>query len=350
MRNHLCKFACATAAVLLVQTLAFAGPVQLRTGSSNAVDGYLEILPDEYGSWAANFATGGFGPNADRYKPVGTTLQVAAFTSGFYLFVGGTQRELLSDNVDFQATYPADATLSRSVTSPNSASDTNGNGVNDTSVSAFSVTGGATALGFGLTQHVFSAGGGVSAIEQNYVITNNGAEPISFLLVRSFDGDLLWNGDFSNDNVGTGMNGGAFGPYVYESEVGFPGRSVTLSGASAQDYFGGKHGIDPDAGGPGPAYNFGTDLQLWNAFGIPVGWADHIAGVGYNTNGDSGAAPAGSTAPQDGFIGLSFPVTLGVGQSTTIQLFHTYGSITPVPEPATLMLLALGATMLRRRK
>ena len=48
----------------LAPSLARAVPVSIRTGSNTATVGYLEIQPDEYGAWAEDFATGGFGPNA----------------------------------------------------------------------------------------------------------------------------------------------------------------------------------------------------------------------------------------------------------------------------------------------
>ena len=81
-------------------------------------------------------------------------------------------------------------------------------------------------------------------------------------------------------------------------------------------------------------YGFGTDTQVWDAFGVPAGWVNHIAGVGYDTDGESGASPSGSTDPRDGFMGLSIDVSLGAGlgpaASTTVIVHHTYGSTTPV--------------------
>jgi hypothetical protein len=144
--------------------IAAAAPTPIRTGANTAVNGYLEIRPDEYGAWAADFTTGTIGPNGDQFRPNGSTLQVVAFSSGFFLFAPNNQRELLTDNAQWQATtngaggpaFSADASLSRAVTSPNVASDSSGDGINDTLNSAFRVfaPGGGTDLAFGLRQRV----------------------------------------------------------------------------------------------------------------------------------------------------------------------------------------------------
>ena len=77
-----------------------------------------------------------------------------------------------------------------------------------------------------------------------------------------------------------------------------PGTTaVTLSSLSAGDYYGGKRGVDPDGAGGSPPYDFGTDVDVWNALGVPIGWRRHIAGVGYDMNGTSGAVPPGAIPP-----------------------------------------------------
>ena len=75
------------------------------------------------------------------------------------------------------------------------------NGVQDTLQSSFRVFGGATDLGFDLTQHVEMFAPGMSFIQQTYAITNNESSSVSFQMVRAFDGDLLWSGDFADDEV-----------------------------------------------------------------------------------------------------------------------------------------------------
>jgi hypothetical protein len=124
--------------------------------------------------------------------------------------------------------------------------------------------------------------------------------------------------------VGTTTNGSGLELYVYQSEVahGVP-TTVVLSSPQATSYYGGKNGVTTS----GVTFGFGTDVQQWDAFGVPSGWANNIAGVGINTNGDSGAMPAGVLA--DAFIGLGFDVQLDPGQSTTITVNYAYGETTP---------------------
>lgn len=320
--------------LLLAPGAALGGPIRIATGPNPGVVGYLDIAPDEYGSWAVPFA-GGAGPNDDNFNPLGASpLAQVAFTSGFFIF-RRFQRELLSDNLDWQGIFPADASLTRLVTVANVATDTDFDGVNDTLRSEFEVCGFELELSFVLTQRVSMIDTGVAFMQQDYTITNDHFLGIDFVLVRTFDGDLVWDGDFSNDEVGTTTNGVGLGPYVFEQEAADPGATaVTLSSLDGRNYYGGKHGVLPPIPGGGVPYDFGTDTEVWDAFGIPTNWVNHIAGVvagaGYLTNGVSGIAPPGSTPPEDGFMGLDFAIGLDPGESTTIVVFHTYGLRRPV--------------------
>jgi hypothetical protein len=362
MGTHVRKrhtFSISALAVLLVTAniVLARPPVAIRTGSNTAANGYLEIRPDEYGAWAAVFATGAIGPNGDQFRPNGSTLQVTAFSSGFFLFGPTNQRELLTDNADWQATtngaggpaFSADTSLSRSVISANVPSDSNGDGIVDTLNSAFRVfaPAGGTDLGFQLRQQVSGVSASVSFMQQNYTVTNNGAAPISFKMVRMFDGDLLWDANFESDSVGTNGNGDPAGPSVFEQEPNQPGQSVTLSMQGANAYFGGKHGVVPAGGAP--AFDFGTDTEVWDVFGTPTSWINHIAGVGYNTNGQSGPAPPGSTVPRDAFMGMEMQFNLAPGANASFVVFHTYGQTTPIPEPATIGMIGIVSLLGLRR-
>ncbi|MCH8166038.1 MAG: hypothetical protein IH889_10565 [Planctomycetes bacterium] len=307
-------------------------PVFIATGPSSSLDGYLDVSPDVFGS----YASAGFGGQADHYNPVGPAgLQEAAFSSGLYLFVGDTQRELLSDNDQWQGVFPGDGSLDRIVTAANSASDTNGDGVNDTLTSGFNVSGGDTDLSFDVTQHVERiiplGGNPVAILTQDYTITNNSTLPIDFELVSTFDGDLLWVGDFEDDTVGTGTNGSpGVDRYVYEGEVGQPATAITISSPTGDAYAGSKLGINPAGGPPCPDYGFGTDVQVWEAYGIPDCWRNHIAAVGYDTDGESGGSPPNCGAPCDALALLEIPVALAAGAMTTVTVTHTYGANAPV--------------------
>ncbi len=324
-------------AILFVSSPAGAGNVFLRSTPGPGTEGYLSITLDDYGAWAHTT----FGGLGDDFHAFGLLpIRPMAFTSGFFLFGPGVERELLADNVPWQGTgvpnIGVDASLDRMVISANVASDTNGDVANDRADSSFRVTSATTNLKFDLIQHLslHATIPGVSYLRQIYTVRNDGAVAISFNMVRVFDGDLEWSGGFENDEVGTNMHpAGPAGSYVFMQEVIHPDiTSITLSGERGQagNYFGGKHGLTP-GGGP-PPYDFGTDTEVWDAFGIPTSWQNHIAGVGYSpTNGLSGAAPPGSTVPQDGFIGLDFSVVnLPAGGKTTILMVHTFGLNSPV--------------------
>jgi MYXO-CTERM domain-containing protein len=344
------RLICAAGAVLVLSSAANAVFMPLATGPDPLVDGYLMISPDDYGSWAHTT----FGGGGDLFNPAGALGPLdATFTSGFFLFTGGG-RELLSDNqVSWQdgLGFSGDGSLNRSIIAGLTTSDTNGDGIDDMATSSFAVTGGPTNLRFELSQRVVSAGGGVSYMQQDYTVTNNGSEPIDMNLVRVFDGDLLWDpdGDFGNDEVGTTMHGAGLGTYVFEQDASDPSiTAITLSSLAGNAYFGAKRGVDP--GGAGLPYDYGTDTEVWDNFGMPANWVNHIAGVGYNTNGVSGTNPPGSGDPADGYVGLGLDISLGSEDSMTFTVYHTYGQNTPIPTPGALALLALAGLGARRRR
>ncbi len=90
--------------------------------------------------------------------------------------------------------------------------------------------------------------------------------------------------------------------------------------------------------GPAPAMSSGTVTTQWEEYGIPTGWENYIAGVGYDLDGESGpnplAIPPGTGGPGgDGSIGISIPIELaGAGPANTVQLVvtTTYGALTPL--------------------
>ena len=107
-----------------------------------------------------------------------------------------------------------------------------------------------------------------------------------------------------------------------------PGPSAVPSRLRGRFYYDGKHGVTP-ANGP-PAYDFGTDGEVWDAFGIPLNWQNHIAGVDCDADGVNGASPPGSTSPQDGFMGLDSAFTLGPGDSAPVYVLCSSGRNTPM--------------------
>jgi hypothetical protein len=318
------------------------GTHEISNGAAG--DGSLRIRTDAFGSFQNILGQPG---NGDIFDPpsAGAGAGQPTFSSGLFLFVAGTHRELLSDSCAWQNSdltqqppgdpsryFEADSSLTRLVTDCCLLSDTNGDGTNDTIGSAFSVTGVDVDLAFQLTQFVSEPNADDAAyLRQDYEITNNGAAPLPLTLVRSYDGDLPWAGSppHSDDWVGAAQAGEPW--YVFERDPSSNRLAVTLSSPTPPDaYFGGKTGIDPDGPGGSPPFGFGTSNALWDAFGVPDSWRNFVAGVGYSTPGESGSQPAGSSDPYDAFCGLQFDWTLQPGKSRTLTLIHSYGSTHPL--------------------
>jgi hypothetical protein len=309
------------------------GPICMATGDDPGLDGYLEVCADAYGAWTSPGLSGA----GDRFNPVGPLGdQEATYASGLFVFKADTlQRELLSTDLAWQAMIDAisDESLDRQVIGGGSTElDTDGDGVTDTLLSEFNVFGAGVDLTFELDQSVERTvdqyGGISSMVTQTYVITNNLAEPISFELLRVLDGDLIWVGDYGDDSVGTEQASEANAVFI--TEDGIRETRITVSSLAAAGYFGAKRGIDPDGPGPGPAMGYGTDVQEWDAYGIPEGWHNYIAGIGNDTDGESGSAPGGCEPPCDAHIGLAIPISLvGLG-GTSITLEHGYAAPRPI--------------------
>jgi hypothetical protein len=217
-------------------------------------------------------------------------------------------------------------------------SDTTSDGIDDTLDSTFRVRSpdGATSILFSMRQQVRALPSGVSCVLINLQGLNEAPKKIRFSLLRTWDSDLQWSSSggsayYTNDEVGTTANSSDAARFVFVREPDDPAAAMTLSGPRGSFYFGGKHGIQPEDGPP--AYDFGTDIDWWLAYGVPHTWRNHIAGVGYDTDGASGSSPPGSTDPEDAFCGLEAALSLKPGESKTVTFVHTYGQSTPAVLP-----------------
>jgi hypothetical protein len=326
--------ACATAAIDQGCAPEPGGPVLIATGPDSLVEGYLQVKSDPYGAWSDS-SFGGTPNGSDQFNPdsSGDDLAVASFANGFFMFLRDTnQRELLCNLVDWQEVFGPDDSLDREITSINLPSDTDGDTVFDQLNSQFHVTGAGVDLTFNVQQNVKQQipldGTAVSTIEQTYVITNNLASPVTFVLLRNFDGDLVWQGStFSNDSVGTATNGSPGDRYIYMMEAGVPNTAVVQSSPLANAYVGSKATLNPDPNDPNcPDMGAGTDTQDWDAYGVPDCWRNYIANVGYNTDGDSGPSPGA-----DAHTSLELVVTVPgtPGPAVTVEVLHTYGQASP---------------------
>jgi hypothetical protein len=307
------------------------GHVYMGTGDDPAVDGYLKVKADPYGAWA-DPSFGGTPEGSDRFNPAtaGDDLEIVSFSNGLFIFMRETnQRELLAHNLPWQAIFEPDDSLDREITQSNFETDNNGDGITDQHNSQFEVTGADVDLTFDLQQNVEQRTDSVATLIQVYTITNNLATPIDFVLLRHVDADLVWQASTSLDDVvGTEANGYPDRDRcVFVGELGFSSTAVTVSSPQATAYVGAKRGITPDPSDPEcPAYGDVPDLQVWEAYGLPDCWRNHIANVGYHLDGVSGAEPG-----DDAHVALEIPVALpaGPGTSTTVEVMFTYGQ--PVP-------------------
>lgn len=330
--------AVALAAVLGISTHpADARTYLISTGGNPDSDGYLAVRTDAHGSWTW-FDSPDPNTPPDLFNPPGPAeIANPTWTAVSYVFVGRMAREIFNAPAQLEPPH-LDPTLASEVLGEPSLSDADGDGVPDTLDSVFRVASplGDIQLLFALRQQVVALPSGVSFVRLDYTVQNVAASKIRLSLLRTWDADLPWSAAggsayYSNDEVGTTTNGPDPGRFVFIRELDDPAAAFTLSGPQGAFYFGGKRGVEP-GNGP-PAYDYGTDIDWWLAYGVPHTWRNHIAGVGYDTDGVSGSSPPGSVDPQDAFVGLEASVSLKAGESKTVTLTHTYGQSTPALSP-----------------
>ena len=228
-----------------------------------------------------------------------------------------------------------DTTMIRTITTLSVSTDTNADTVDDTRVSTWDLTSDSGMdTSWQLTQHVFNPAplGDplVAIVTFEFEITNNSSDPVDFILHRHHDMDSLFGtANFADDNVGTGTNGSNLDRFVYQGEAGAPETHVTLSSPMGTVYYGGKQTINPDPDDPDCVpYGFGSDTQICTNLGTPDCWKNHIAGVGYDTDGDSGTDGNGKGGG-DGFMGMEIPVSIPANDTVLVSVMLTYGAKTP---------------------
>ncbi len=322
---------------IAIEVGCVAGPGEgalIATGGDDSIDGYMDVTSDGLGSEAVAFNGGPAWD--DNYNPVGGPLQNPGVTTTTFLFTDAAALSLTLHSGS-SGVWNSHG-MFFAVTNDEGTSDTNDDGVDDTRVVDFTVTGGLS-LDVTCTQHVerlLALGGTpVATWTVTYDITNTGGAS-TFRIVRWGDVDAAWVGDATDDIVGTGTNEGAkCDRFVYIGEDGAPNFSITLStnGPDAA-YVGSKLNYDPDCEGPDPPFGSGTDPgQVWALHGFFDSYINQIAGVGQNTDGESGTAPDDGCDPPhigtDGSIGLQSTISLDPGEATTVVYKYTYGAITP---------------------
>jgi len=366
--DQVCADSAAANPVACLGDLESPDPTTIATGADDTQEPWLSISPDVYGSFMVDFVGYASPPdpeNDDHYNPVGPHAIVfdpvtgeyepagPTFSTGFMFFTGGIGREVLTansgwlDNAGRTGRAPIsrsvfdsfnDTSMVKQVLTAHVASDTNGDLVNDTLtggsfrvllLAAFS----SVDITIAVTQSVQIIGG-LAVYDLTYTLTNNsvdgGGVPIAvtFELMRQYDGNHLYVGDHTNDQVGTTWNavGGAAGRFVVLREPGDSQTAYTMSSPDADAYSGGKSGDEP--GGGGFIHSCGTCGVVFGNFGLPAPWADNISDVGTLTDGFSTTA----NDPADAGTYLRIPVSMAASEAgLTISLRVTYGDAVPAP-------------------
>jgi hypothetical protein len=326
MRRYICVVGIALAA--LGSSYAQPQLVSIENGISG--DGRLTIPVDPFGAWYVDFTTGA--SRGELYDPAGALRpDYPTFATGTYLFVGTSYRVALNQEPGWGGSPIYQPTLTATVTArPTALNYAYNDGIDDTAIASFTVTSDDNSVN--LSIDMLAAVRRPAYVVVRYRITNNASSAISFKLYRAWDLDLYWRtgqgNDFANDEVCGGVYGGQ--GYPYQGEFGLGVVRFALSSlnptsgyvAAKNNYRDDNWPDDPNDPNDCPTMGYGTDIQEWNAYGIPACWVNYVAyfGVGPGCSGDQAG---------DGHIGVEVPVSLAAGGSATVTFIHTYGSGQP---------------------
>lgn len=284
-------------------------------------DNRLVIPVDAYGAWYANFANGA--NRGESYDPVGgLAADYPTFATGTYLFVGTSYRVALNDEPGWGGSSSWLGNLTRTITSgPTALNYAYNDGVNDTATSSFTVTSGDGVVN--LRFDALTAVRRTSHVIVRYRITNNASSAINFKLYRVWDLDIYWDNNYENDEVCGGVYGGQ--GYPSQREVGNNALQFALSSLNTiTGYAAAKRTHNPNPSDPNcPTMGYGSDIQEWNAYGIPACWLNYVAYYG------TGPGCSGSNFG-DAHIGVEVPVSIAAGGSAEVIFIHTYGKGQPV--------------------
>ncbi len=305
-------------------------------------DGSLTVTVDDFGSHADTFAGGQawldfFDPSAD---PIQGELpeEFVVFADHVFFFIdpseigNGTHRGVATTHQGLLATYD-DGNIHCVITQPNSTDN-----LPTSTDSTFSCTGPGVAFDVELIQTVSALptgpDGATAALEQNYAVTNVGDNPLELILTKHIDMDMPWGGGtFHLDDL-VGADFAEFvRPQVFARDDGLVTSYLTLRtavdmwldpGTLDSVFYAGKQGITPPPNpyyppSGCPTYDYGTDFQVWDNFGAPNCWKNHVPGVGHNVPGESPSLDG------DAFIGMQVEFRLSVDDPHDVTFVQQYG-------------------------
>lgn len=315
MKRYICVVGIALAALT-------GSHAQTLTSIGNGIsgDGRLTIPVDPFGAWYADFSNAA--NRGEFYDPAGALeADYPTFATGTYLFVGTSYRVALNQEPGWGGSPSWAGNLTATVVSGPTASDYAYNdGVNDTATASLTIASADNVVN--LSVNMLTAVRRPSYVVVRYQITNNSSSPIDFKLYRVWDLDVYWDGDYENDEVCGGVYGGQ--GYASQGEVNDSALRFALNSLNPiNGYVASKRTYRDSSWDPScPTMGYGTDIQEWDAYGIPSCWVNHVAYYGIGP-GCSGSAFG------DGHIGVEVPVSLAAGGSATVTFIHTYGANQP---------------------
>ncbi len=323
-------------------------------------NGHFNLTTDDYGSFGDAFQGGPqwldlFDPSPD---PVVGELpeEFASFAAHLFFFIdpstdgNGTHQGVLTGHAGIAATYD-DGNITCEVATENSTAN-----LPFSTDSVFTCTGPNVDFEVTLTQTVSALDAGPEGearamLEQEYAIKNTGVSVTELIVVRHIDEDMPWGGGtFHLDDL-VGVDFAELDrPQVYAQDGDLTTAALVMRtkdnhdpdfpGAPANTvdfiYYAGKQGLTPLGnpdypGGNCPAYDYGTDFQIWDNFGAPNCWKNNVPGVGYDVPGIS---------PQldgDSHIGLQVEALIVPNGTYTITYQTIYGFRPPptlqIPPP-----------------
>lgn len=314
----------ATATVSHAQTL-----VSIGNGISGG--GQLVIPVDPYGAWYANFQTGA--SRGESYDPPGDLgADYPTFATGTYLFVETSYRVALNQEPGWGGNPSWAGNLTATVTSgPTALNYAYNDGVDDTAISSFTVTSGDGVVN--LSIDALTAVRRPSFVIVRYRITNNASSAINFKLYRVWDLDLFEPGEGTNFYEDDEVCGGVYGGQGYATQRESDASPLKFSLSSLNTingYTAAKRTYrDPNWDPTCPTMGYGTDIQEWNAYGIPACWLNYVAYFGLGPGCSGSSFTQGQPGFGDGHIGVEVPVSLSAGGSAEVIFIHTYGSGQP---------------------
>jgi MYXO-CTERM domain-containing protein len=308
------------ASLLAMVARSSAAPVNIDNGVIGA--GHLDIDTDDYGSYGNwDGAT-----TDDQFQPSGQAVDSPTFQSSVLMFVTGaaqpgeTSGVALSGGTEWNTVLGGGEVgtrlLERVIVNANAALSATEAESDFSLVEALS---GPITIDVHLNQLIGVGASNTATLLQTYTLTNSGTEDVDIQFNPRWDIDWFYETDHLDDVVGAAH----MQCYVFAREPTIIAAAAALADggsdtAPIRSYYGSKEGHTPTMGPP--AFDFGSDTEVWDNLGVPASWLDYVAFLGYDMDGDSG------TNGGDASVALNYAFSLMQAQSVTVRVLRIYGA------------------------